>query len=377
MLFYSNRAIRAKRYWNKILGKMDLYMKHRSIKIWNENAHSKRQFDLENHQNSVINDITEKTKLMGKLTQEELEQKAFIKQQENQRRRKAYRQIGNYFMRNYTTQTNHLFTMWKTNVHEHVHKEKLLKRTFEHMRRNQLESVRRVFNKFLSDERRAEMRAQIKQTMIESEEIAQSIRYNEEMRQKHKAHNKTEMTQETQETDELERKIHHTMECMERRHKNWVYMSRKRMIFLCWRRAVKQQKAFLYCVKNVLEKSMYKKGFVYIAGQNRDIEYTTRVHRALKKFAFRFFQINCSDSMNKWKKACATKVHYNREEKERQLRERMEAFENFVSRSKDVNNERCYKYFLDTRKSNVWRAWLNVVKQFKLTKAKTVEFRER
>lgn len=55
----------------------------------------------------------------------------------------------------------------------------------------------------------------------------------------------------------------------------------------------------------------------------------------------------------------------------------MEAFENFVSRSKDVNNERCYKYFLDTRKSNVWRAWLNVVKQFKLTKAKTVEFRER
>ena len=36
---------------------MDLYMKHRSIKIWNENAHLKRQFDLENSQNGVISDI--------------------------------------------------------------------------------------------------------------------------------------------------------------------------------------------------------------------------------------------------------------------------------------------------------------------------------
>ena len=119
---------------------------------------------------------------MGRLSQQEIEQKAFIKQQENQRRKKAYRQIGNYFLRNYTTQTNHLFTLWKTNVHEQVHKEKLLKRTFEHMRRVQLESVRRVFNKFLSDERQAEMRAQIKQTMIEAEEISLSIKHNEEMR---------------------------------------------------------------------------------------------------------------------------------------------------------------------------------------------------
>lgn len=36
------------------------------------------------------------------------------------------------------------------------------------------------------------------------------------------------------------------------------------MIFTEWRKAAKQEKAFLYCVKNVLEKSMYKKGFVYI-----------------------------------------------------------------------------------------------------------------
>jgi len=51
---------------------------------------------------------------------------------------------------------------------------------------------------------------------------------------------------------------------MERRNKDFVMVSRMRMLLNCWRRAAKQQKAFLYCIKNVLEKSLYKKGFYYI-----------------------------------------------------------------------------------------------------------------
>jgi hypothetical protein len=52
---------------------------------------------------------------------------------------------------------------------------------------------------------------------------------------------------------------------------------------------------------NVVEKSMYKKGFVYISGSARDINYTENVTRALKKFTARFFHVNCSDSFTKWK----------------------------------------------------------------------------
>jgi len=36
------------------------------------------------------------------------------------------------------------------------------------------------------------------------------------------------------------------------------------MIFNCWRHASKQQRAFIACVVNVLNKSMKTKGFHYI-----------------------------------------------------------------------------------------------------------------
>ena len=51
------------------------------------------------------------------------------------------------------------------------------------------------------------------------------------------------------------------MAVIERRNQEWAYGSKKRMIFKCWRNAVKQQKAFLLCVENVLTRSLQFKGF--------------------------------------------------------------------------------------------------------------------
>lgn len=73
------------------------------------------------------------------------------------------------------------------------------------------------------------------------------------------------------------------------------------MLFTEWRKASKKGKAFLYSIKNVLEKSMYKKGFVYIHEQMRDHSYTDRVHRITKRFAARFFRLNGSDAFTRWK----------------------------------------------------------------------------
>ena len=52
-------------------------------------------------------------------------------------------------------------------------------------------------------------------------------------------------------------------------------------------------------------------------------------------------------------------------------------FDEAVEKVKDVNNARCFKVFMDKNKANVFRAWLNVIKFFKLQKAKTVEFHAR
>ena len=48
---YTNKMLLIKRYWRKILHRMDLYLKQRAVKIWNTHAHIKYEFDLESRQN--------------------------------------------------------------------------------------------------------------------------------------------------------------------------------------------------------------------------------------------------------------------------------------------------------------------------------------
>lgn len=88
---------------------------------------------------------------------------------------------------------------------------------------------------------------------------------------------------------------------MERRNKEWIFVSRKRMVFLCWRHASRQQRAFIHCVVNVLDKSMKMKGLHYIKNFHLDNVYHDKVTRLMKKFANRAQKMNGLDSFNKWK----------------------------------------------------------------------------
>lgn len=54
------------------------------------------------------------------------------------------------------------------------------------------------------------------------------------------------------------------MECMESKNLNWVYRSRKRMIFEMWRTVCKEEKALAYSVKNVMMKTLLQEGFTRI-----------------------------------------------------------------------------------------------------------------
>ena len=38
IVFYTNRNLQAKRYWKKVLSRMDQYMKLRAVNVWKENA---------------------------------------------------------------------------------------------------------------------------------------------------------------------------------------------------------------------------------------------------------------------------------------------------------------------------------------------------
>lgn len=38
LVFYTNRNLQARRYWKKILSRLDQFMKLRAVKVWQENA---------------------------------------------------------------------------------------------------------------------------------------------------------------------------------------------------------------------------------------------------------------------------------------------------------------------------------------------------
>lgn len=80
------------------------------------------------------------------------------------------------------------------------------------------------------------------------------------------------------------------------------------MIFESWRVAVKQQKAFLLCVINVLEKSMTMKGFHHIKRSTTEDRVNLTKYRHIKMFILRFLKRNIGDFFNKWKTGALSRV---------------------------------------------------------------------
>ena len=95
---------------------------------------------------------------------------------------------------------------------------------------------------------------------------------------------------------------------MERRNKEWIYVSQKRMIFMCWRHHIKQQRAFIKVLVRVVDKNMKIEGFDRIRNSHLDNVYHDRVTRMMKKFVNRYQRSNGLDAFNKWKLFSLSKV---------------------------------------------------------------------
>jgi hypothetical protein len=126
------------------------------------------------------------------------------------------------------------------------------------------------------------------------------------------SHEKTVVEQTVHSSSKRGEEYNKLMQIIERRNQEWAYGSKKRMIFMCWRHAVKQQKAFLLCVENVLTRSMQYKGFHSINQRSKDIVYTARVNRTLKKLYARMTYCSCNTAMTKWKRVLLSKVENQR-----------------------------------------------------------------
>jgi hypothetical protein len=98
-----------------------------------------------------------------------------------------------------------------------------------------------------------------------------------------------------------EDKIEKARAALTRRNMTLDFVSRKRKIFESWRFAVKQQRGFLLCVINVLEKSMTNKGFHYIKNSSIDSHVGIRKYKRINMMIMRFMKRNMGDYFNKWK----------------------------------------------------------------------------
>ena len=141
------------------------------------------------------------------------------------------------------------------------------------------------------------------------------------------------------------------------------------MVFEMWRHVGKQEKAFLYCIKNVLTKSMFKNGFDHVRHFARNDEFTDKVHRALQRWSRKNGIFRQSNAFNKWKKYALTKVENKHSSIEQQLFTEKDAFRDFREKAVDQNMKRCADFFMDKNMRNLWRGWNNVKKHSLLVKA--------
>lgn len=178
-------------------------------------------------------------------------------------------------------------------------------------------------------------------------------------------------------SEETERKVLHTMEVMARRNLTLIYKSKKRMIFEMWRTVLKEEKAFAYSVRNVIMKSLFQEGFTRIKYQSRDVDFTEKVHRALKRFSLKGGRIKMGDSFTKWKKFAFSSVDDATNEIAQELHSKVTQFQEFRNAAQEKNLERVTNFFIEKNQANIFKAWRNVIKHFILVKAKTVEFKTR
>jgi hypothetical protein len=165
-----------------------------------------------------------------------------------------------------------------------------------------------VFVNFMCEDKRREKLEKIKETEHEINDINHIIKQRRENQSKLQGTQGIQKMETTCASEETERKVLHTMECMSKRNLNWVYRSRKRMIFEMWRTVVKEEIGFAHAVKNVIMKSLLQEGFTRIKYQSRDIDFTQKVHRVLIRYSLKGNHIKTGDCFTKWKKFSFSKV---------------------------------------------------------------------
>ena len=101
------------------------------------------------------------------------------------------------------------------------------------------------------------------------------------------------------------------------------------------------------------------------------------MEKLLKKYIWHNEYLKTSDAMNKWKNSARIIVNKRFDNALQNMDNHNDDFEQFRQKAKQVNVARCFKYYLEINKSNIFRAWINGVEHVRLMRVKTRDFKEK
>ena len=104
-------------------------MQAKALKTWLSNANLRHENQLINYQDRVTDEIAQRKQEIKRCEETDYTQESFIDSQKKLRRNKAYKLLGNYFMRVATSQTCRGFRTWKDRIDQIIHKQGILTKT--------------------------------------------------------------------------------------------------------------------------------------------------------------------------------------------------------------------------------------------------------
>ena len=129
---------------------------------------------------------------------------------------------------------------------------------------------------------------------------------------------------------------------MSRRNVEQIFKSRKRVIFEKMRHVIHQEIAFAICIKNVLEKSLEMKGFVYIKDISRNELHDTMKYKMINRMFHKFSKTNMADCFNKWKHGALKTVEQTNLTANTNNEQTIEKFN---ARIKNIKRQNCHNAF--------------------------------
>lgn len=140
----------------------------------------------------------------------------------------------------YTDTTSSRFKLWRQWASLDIHKAKMMRSMFNHMKKHVFAQFRNACKTHISKEKQKERRALIKMEIQHCDEHQQSVVNNREEMEVTRKKVKATQVRSMQKIEKKENRIEKARAALTRRNHTLDFVSRKRKIFESWRFAVKQ-----------------------------------------------------------------------------------------------------------------------------------------